>query len=260
MKTFTTQGNASFFRKAAGKLLAAFFWLALWQIVCLAVRQEILIVPPLRVLERLASLSRTGLFWAAAFGSMARVLSGFLWGLLAGTVLAALTSRSRILSDLFHPALAVVRATPVASFIILALVWIRSARVPSFIAALVVLPVVWSNVENGIANTDPALLQMAKSFRFGAWKTVRKIMAPSVLPYFTAACTTGLGLAWKAGVAAEVLANTERSMGGQIYDSKIYLETADLFAWTAVVVLLSVVLEWLMVRLMRYAGRKYHAE
>jgi NitT/TauT family transport system permease protein len=121
-----------------------------------------------------------------------------------------------------------------------------------------VTPIVWGNVTSGIQKTDKRLLEMAHSYRFGSVKTVRRVYIPSVMPYFTAACTTGLGLAWKAGIAAEVLANTKLSIGGQIYNSKIYIETADLFAWTVVVIIMSVILEWLMMRFVKTVGRKYN--
>lgn len=241
-----------------GKFLSVLFWIALWQILFLTVRQEILIVSPAHVLQRLYELSGNADFWISTFRSMLRILQGFFLGVAAGAVLAALTSASRILDSLFYPLLSMVKATPVASFIILALVWIGSDHVPVFTAFLMVVPIVWSNVKNGIAKTDPGLLQMALVYRFGAARTLRRVYLPSVMPYFIAACTAGMGMAWKAGIAAEVLADTELSIGGRIYESKIYLETADLFAWTAVVVVMSVVLERLMIWVMKKIGRKYN--
>lgn len=136
-----------------------------------------------------------------------------------------------------------IKSTPVASFIILALVWLTGNYVPIFIGFLMVLPVIYSNVFQGIAQVDVKLLEMAKVFRMSRGKKLLKIYIPSVLPYFTAACRTALGLAWKAGVAAEVIGVTQNSIGRQLYYSKIYIETADLFAWTAVVILLSLSLE-----------------
>lgn len=240
------------------KVLVALFWLILWQILYLVVKQEILIVSPVRASQRLFELAGEGEFWLTAMYSMLRIVSGFLLGVGIGTLLAALTSMSRFLYDLFHPIVSIIKATPVASFILLALVWIESPYVPVFTSFLMVLPVVWGNVSNGIAKTDRNLLQMAAVYRFHTMKTIRRIYLPSVMPYFTAACTTGMGLSWKAGVAAEVLANTKHSIGGNIYNAKIYIETADLFAWTAVVIVISVVLEKLMVKLMKAVGKKYN--
>lgn len=228
--------------------------------LCYIVKQEILIVSPVRVLVRLRELSGDASFWVSALNSMLHVLAGFLLGVSAGIVLAVLTTSVRLLYDLLYPLVSMIKATPVVSFIILALVWLRSEQVPTFTAFLEVTPIVLGNVMNGILKTDSGLLEMARVYRFGRARTVRRVYIPSVMPYFTAACTTGMGLAWKTCIAAEVLASTEFSIGGHIYDSKIYLETADLFAWTAVVVLMSVVLERLMVALMRKIGKKYNID
>lgn len=260
MKTSITQSKGLFRYKTIRKLLAAVFWLCVWQLIYFAVKQEILIVSPVHVLQKLAELSQDSVFWLTALFSMTHILEGFLLGVFAGSVLAFLTSVSRMLYDIFHPVISIIKATPVASFIILALVWIPSVHVPAFISFLMVTPIVWANVFNGIEKTDKNLLQMASAYRFGAVKTVQRVYIPSIMPYFTAACTTGMGLAWKAGIAAEVLANTPLSIGGQIYNSKIYIETDSLFAWTVAVIAMSVLLEWLMVRFMKTAGQKYNVE
>lgn len=245
--------------KISGKILSAAFWLGVWEILYWRIKQEILIVSPVRVLQRLAVLSGESAFWITAFNSMGHVLTGFLFGLFIGVLLAVLTYASKTLNEIFYPLISIIKATPIVSFIILALVWIRSEYVPAFAAFLEIMPIVLENVKNGIAKTDGNLLQMAQSYRFGFARTVRRVYIPSVMPYFTAACTTGMGLAWKTGIAAEVLANTKLSVGGQIYDSKIYMETADLFAWTVVVIVMSVILEKLMIWLMKTVGRKYNA-
>ncbi len=258
MTTFTMQSKNAAYPKITGKLLAAVVWISVWQLLCLIIKQEILIVSPVRVLQRLFELSHESTFWFAALNSMVHVLNGFLAGLAVGVVLAVLTSAFPIMYDLFHPVISIIKATPVVSFIILALVWIQSAHVPAFTAFLEVTPIVLGNVANGIAKTDRRLLQMAHSYRFGFARTVRRVYIPSIMPYFTAACTTGMGFAWKTAIAAEVLSNTKATIGGQIYDSKIYIETADLFAWTAVVIVMSVILERLMVAIMKKVGQKYN--
>lgn len=244
----------------AAKFLTAAFWLCIWQAVYLCVGQEILVVSPACVLQRLFQLAAEQTFWLTVLGSILRILSGFLFGMVLGILLAVPAARSKACRTLIRPVVSIIKATPVASFIILALVWMHSELVPAFSASLIVFPVVWENVLEGIEKTDAGLLQMSRMFCFGTAKTVCRVYLPSVMPYFTAACTTSLGLAWKSGVAAEVLSNLPFSIGGFIYDSKIYLETADLFAWTAVVILLSVLFEHLVARLMNRAAEKFSFE
>ena len=140
----------------------------------------------------------------------------------------------------------VVKSTPVASFAILVLVWLPRDLVPVCISALMVLPVVWANVCAGIRGTDASLLELARVFRLGRWRVFRRIYLPSVLPGFAAACRSAVGFGWKAGIAAEVLTVPRESMGRMIYESKYYLQTEDLFAWTLAVILLSLAIERLL--------------
>ncbi|BDF69829.1 nitrate ABC transporter permease [Oscillospiraceae bacterium] len=218
-------------------------WLGVWQLAAMGVGKELLLPTPAAVGRTLAALAGTQAFWAAAAASLLRVFGGFAAGCALGAALAVLTSFCTWADWIFSPAVRIVRATPVASFILLVLLWAPTGQVPAIIAALMVLPVVWANVCKGIAQTDPLLLEAARAYRFSAGRTARLVYAPSALPYFAAGCSTGMGLAWKAGVAAEVLCQPRAAIGTQVYFSKIYLETPDLFAWTAVVIVLSLLLE-----------------
>lgn len=168
-------------------------------------------------------------------------------GVLAGAVLAVLTSLSSWLYSIFRPMLTVIKSTPVVSFIILALVWMEKSTVPVFISFLMVTPMIWANLAGGIRETDRNLLEMAKTYGFTKRQIVQKIYIPSVMPSLLTALTTAIGFAWKAGIAAEVISTPRQSIGSQLYNAKVYLETVDLFAWTVVVVVLSMALEKLIV-------------
>ncbi|MEE0775569.1 MAG: ABC transporter permease subunit [Bacillota bacterium] len=231
-------------------LLIAVLWLGIWWFVYRLAGHDVLFASPTDTWRELTSLWAEGSFWMAVAYSMGRILTGFLLGVVFGTALAMLTSVSPWCQDFFKPLLSIVKATPVASFIILALVWLETGLVPVFATFLVVLPIVWANVSQGIKETDRELLEMAKAFQIPQWTKIRRIYLPSVLPYGTAAATTAMGMAWKAGIAAEVIATPMNSLGKGIYNAKIYLETTELFAWTAMVILLSVILERLIVFLL----------
>lgn len=240
------------------KAAVAALWLVLWQLVCFIVDMELLVVSPLTVLRRLVELGGTSEFWLCSLGSLGRITEGFLLGSAVGTVLAMLCHKFTFARAFFSPAITLIKSTPVASFIILALVWLTGQRVPVFISFLMVLPVVYGNVFQGIREVDPKLLEMARVYGMNRKKRVTKIYIPSVLPYMMAACRTALGLSWKAGVAAEVIGVTRDSIGRKLYYSKIYLETADLFAWTAVVILMSIALEKIFVWAVRSIGKRFH--
>lgn len=238
-------------KKFGNAALVAAFWIAVWEGLYYLVHQDILIASPQAVIARGAELVVTSEFWITAGLSLLRILVGYLVAVAAGVLLAIATSVSKIIYSLFYPIVNILRVTPVASFIILALVWISAGAVPSLMAGIMVLPIVWANVSEGIAETDLKLLEMAHLYRFGKIRILRHVYVPSIAPYFTTACITGLGMAWKAGVAAEVLSVPKMAIGTNIYDAKRYIETADLFFWTLVVILLSMVLEKLVRAVMR---------
>ena len=232
------------------------FWLGVWQLAALSVGADLLLPSPLSVLRVLGELILQPLFWQSAGLSLLRIFLGMLSGTVLGAGLALLTSAWAWADLILSPAIRVVRATPVVSFILLLWLWISRTNVPSVISALMVLPVVWGNVTKGIAQTDPLLLEFARAYRFGRWKTLRLVYVPSVLPYFASGVNTAMGLAWKSGVAAEVICLPRMAIGTQVYYAKLYLETPSLFAWTAAVIVLSFCLERLVARLLRRAGRE----
>ena len=231
-------------------------WLLVWQVASMAPGQELLLPSPLAALRRLGELALTEPFWRAVGWSAARILGGFLLACLAGTALAALASRRRWMRELLAPLAAAVKATPVASFIILALVWMNSRQLPLFIAFLMVFPTIYLNMLEGIAQTDGKLLEMAQVFRVPLSRRLGGIYLPQVLPYFRSAASVALGLCWKAGVAAEVIGLPAGSIGERLYTAKVYFQTADLFAWTAVVVAVSAGFERLFLALLEHLAGK----
>lgn len=253
MITSTSQSNSRAV-KALRKTAVILVWLLIWQIIAVAVNEEILIVSPVVTAKRLVELATQGEFWLLSLMTLIRIIKGYLIGIVVGTAVAVLTANIKIADEFLKPLLSVIRATPVASFIILALVWIRRDNVPLFATSLIVIPIIWANVTQGIYSADRGLLEMAKVFGFSKRKKLFKIYVPSVMPFFFAGCSTAIGLAWKSGVAAEVLSLPSLSIGKELYYSKIYIETADLFAWTVVVITLSMILEKLLKKVLSGIG------
>lgn len=231
--------------------IAVIFWVGLWQLVSMLVGKELLLPPPYAAAKALVNLAQMKLFWVSILSSLLRVFLGFICGCVLGAVIGAVSSVSKLASIIFLPAVRLMRTVPVASFIILALIWLTSGLLPGVISAVVVIPVVCENVLQGIESTDKSLLEVGESYSFSRWKKLKLIYIPSVKPYFKAACSMAAGMAWKAGAAAEVLCQPKSAIGTQLYYSKIYLETDKLFAWTAAVVILSFILERLVIRLMK---------
>ena len=230
------------------RLLSVCFWLMVWQVVAWAIDARIILVGPLEVLVRLGELVLTGAFWASVATSLGRIALGFALAVVAGTLLAAAASRVRALRELLSPVVGALKAVPVASFTILVLLWVSSRDLSVIISWIMAFPIVYTNVLEGIGQTDPQLLEMADVFGVGALERVRLIYASQVLPYFRAAVSLALGLSWKAGIAAEVIGLPDFTIGEHLYDAKVYLDTPSLFAWTVAIVVVSVTLEALFSR------------
>ncbi len=238
-------------------LPALLFWTGVWYLAALALNNPLLLPTPVQVLRCLGSMMVTTAFWQTAAVSIGRILLGVVCAIGLGTVLAVLTAGSRLLNMLIAPAMTAMQATPVASFAILVLIWLDRDYVPVLICAMMGLPIVWNSVSSGIRVTDSQLLEMAKVYRLPRSHTLRRIWIPSVMPFFRTACSSALGLGWKAGIAAEVLTVPKHSIGRMISESKLYLMTEELFAWTLAVIVLSLLLQKIMLRLLK--GRDGHA-
>ena len=225
--------------KRCRRLWAAAFWLIVWQVAAMAVGQRLLLASPVETLLRLLQLIRTAAFWQSALFSMGHILLGFGLAVALSITFSALAARFTAVRELLSPPLAVIRSVPVASFVIVALIWIPSRRLSVLISFLIALPVLYEGVLAAISRTDPQLLEMAHVFRMSPVNRLIHLYLPAVLPHFRAAAVTAMGLAWKSGVAAEVIGVPGGSIGEKLYKAKVYLATPDLFAWTLTIVLLS---------------------
>lgn len=232
------------------RFLAVLLALLVWQGAAMALGNPLLLVSPLEVGRRLFTLLFQKIFWQSLGYSFSRIAGGFLLALGLGGTLAVLAGRFPWLDTLLRPYVAAIRSVPVASFIILALLWLSGRRLNIFISFLMVFPILYTNVLQGVRAADRKLLDMARVFRVPWSRQLRYIHLPAVRPYLTAGCSMGLGLCWKAGVAAEVIGVVSGSVGGQLYDSKVYLAMADLFAWTVVIVAVSAAFEKLFLALL----------
>ena len=230
-------------------LLPLVFWAAVWWLICLRVGKPLLLPSPGLVFKTLGELLQTRTFYRVTALSVWNVIRGILRAVFAGILLAYLTYRVRFLHDLLFPLMTVVKATPVASFIVLAIIWVGSKSVPTFITFLIVLPVVWSNLDEGLRKQDKTLGEVTVVYRMSFWRRIRYLTLPSLRPYFFSALRTSLGLAWKAGIAAEIIANV--NIGEQMKEANLYFQVPELYAWTLTVILLSLALELSVMAILR---------
>lgn len=231
------------------KGLILLFWLGVWTLLVLAVNNRILMVTPFRTADRLLHLLAEKDFWFSVGGSLMRISLGFVTGLCTALLLALASRRLPFLEELLSPAMKLIMAVPVASFVVLLLIWWGSSFLAVAVCFLVVLPCIYTNGLEGLKAADKKLLEMARVFRLPFRSRFFYIYCPALKPFLYSGMKLALGMCWKAGVAAEVIGTPEHSIGGGLYLSKIYLDTAGVFAWSAVVIFLSMLFEKLVLML-----------
>ena len=231
-------------------------WIVVWQLAAVSLGHGgLFLATPIQTLQALAQLAPTAGFWQRIVFSALRILAGFLLAVVGGLVLGALGARWRWVRIFIEPAMQLIRAMPVASFVILALLWVRSANLSVVVSFTHVLPVVYAGVQGGIADTDSQLLEMAHVYRLPLITRLRYIWLPGMFPSFCESCIAAMGMCWKSGVSAEVIGLPDHSVGDALYRAKITISTPEVFAWTLVIVLLSATLSTLAAWALRRAKR-----
>ncbi len=247
-----------FLLKALKLAVIAVFWVGIWQLVSLLVGNELLFPSPISTVVRTAQLAITLSFWNTVAMSLLRVCIGILTAVILGILTASISYKVKFFYDLLLPAVTVIKSTPIASFVFLILLWVGRDAVTVIITALIVFPIVWENVIQGLKNVDRSLLEFAYCYKIPFSVKLRRITVPSVMPYFFSSARTSLGLGWKAGIAAEALVMPAISIGKMLYFSKFNLETTDMFAWTLTVIILSLIIEFIFVSVLNRVGQKYN--
>lgn len=238
------------------KLVIVFGWLLAWQAASWWIDQSVILAGPIEALRTLGGQIVTVAFWQTVTFTFLRIAGGFLLAFLSGLGLGALAHKKPLAGDILAPAVTAMKSVPVVCFVILALVWLGSDRLTFVIVFVIVFPVIYLQTLEGLARADSKLLEMAQVFRLGGWKRLRYIYLPALLPSLVSGCKLALGMSWKSGIAAEVIGTPMHSIGQRLYFAKIYLEIDQLFAWTFVILILSMLFERLFLCLLEYIARK----
>ena len=219
------------------------FWLLIWQAAAMIINDNFLIPTPLETLKALFVLGQTGQFYLAVLKSLLRIIIGYALGVTVGFLGGVIANKSPLFNDVTSPAIQVIKAVPVASFIILAFFWFKSDELPIFIAFLMVLPMVWSETLTALSSIDQKFIELARVYKLSPFKTFFKIKMPFITKTLLTTCLTALGFAWKSGIAAEIICRPQTALGTLLNDHKNYFDMPSVFALTVVVAALSIILE-----------------
>lgn len=248
--------KTSTIKKIFFAILITAIWVSVWQGIYVFVDNPLFVESPYNVAVRFLELASQFVFWKTVFLSVSNILVGFILGVLFGTVMAFI-SINNFFDKLLAPLKIIIRATPVASFIMLTWIWLKRSDIPIFISFLMVTPIVWGNVSTGIKNIKKEYIELAYVYKFSKIKKLKSIYLPSVLPYFATSVCTSSGLVWKAGIAAEVLCQPQGTIGANLFEAKGFLETLDVFVWTGVVIIISIILEMLIKMALKKLERRF---
>lgn len=225
------------------KILYLIFWILLWHLTSIILNQEILLVSPFIVLKRLFILFQDQDFYYSIFLSLSRIFIGFFIALISSIICSIISYKNKEFKSFLSPLIFTIKSTPVASIVILILIWVSSKYLSIVISFLMVFPIFYENILMGLTNTNKELLEMAKVFNISIYSRIKYIYSSEVLPYFKSAFKLAIGMSFKSGIAAEVIGLPKYSIGENLYNSKIYFDTANLFSWTIVIIVLSIIFE-----------------
>jgi len=233
------------------QIIAVAVWIVAWFVVAAIVANPVLVASPVDTVLALIGLVSRGAFYKAVFGSVGRIMAGFVLGIVIAFVLSLVSYKSEMAHLLISPVINLCKSVPVAAFAVILIIWWGPANLAMIISIIIVVPLAFHNILEGIKSTDYRLLEMAKVFNMPLKNRVLFIYRNALSPYLTGAMKSGIGMCWKAGVAAEVIGLTNSSIGGELYTAKVYFDTAEVFAWALVTVLLSFLAEKLVLVLVK---------
>ena len=238
------------------RLTVILFWVTVWSVFA-AYLPDVLFAGPIDTLRCLLRQIQMTTFWISILHSLCKITIGFVLAFLFGAMLAIAGYYIRPIGILLEPAIQIMKTVPIACFIVVALIWLSSAHISVLVAFFVVFPAVYINLMQGLQQVDRSLLEMAQVFRVPRRKKIKALYLPQVMSYLLSSCRLGVGMAWKAGIAGEIIGLPDLSIGDQLYLAKLYLNTDELFAWTIVIICISLLCEKIVVRILRSAETRW---
>ncbi|KYH34138.1 putative aliphatic sulfonates transport permease protein SsuC [Clostridium tepidiprofundi DSM 19306] len=233
-------------------LFPILLWISVWMIASHFVNEKLILPSPYSTFKSLIIIMSTKIFYISIFHTIIKGLIGFAISTFLGIILGFLCGLYDFINQIFMPIITTIKSTPVISIIFILILWFGTNLSPIFVSFLISFPIIWTNVVEGIKNTDKNLLEMAKIYKIKKWRVLLNVYFPSILPYITAAMSSTLGIGWKATITAEAISQPKHAIGTNLFNSKMNLDISGLFAWTIAAIILSFFFE----KIFRYIEKK----
>ena len=220
--------------------------LGMWAIVA-AVKALPLGFPSVgEIFRALGQLLGSGAKWLAIGNTLGRIIAAFLLSAAFGVALAVLGQAWLPVRKFMRPVVTVLQSAPTMAVILLAVVWLDDSEVPLLVGFLVCFPLLYNTCCDALDSVDGELLEMAKVYGVRKRDRLTGIYIPTMFPVFVDGSRSAVSLCVKVVIAAEVLAQTTRSIGVEMQRESVMFEIADLLAWTVVAIVLSFLMEGLV--------------
>lgn len=241
----------NFITTTKGRIFAITVWVCIWQLVSSIINETLFLPSPIETIVALIELTKTSTFYMSVLNTFLRVMAGLAFAIILGISFGVLSTKNKISNTFIEPLVSAVKSIPVMSFILIALLYLNSNYVPILVCVMLCFPIIYTNTQKGIFSIDKKLIEMATLHKVSKIKIFTHIKLPAIMPFLLSSVLISIGFSWKSVVTAEVLSAPLHSIGYNLYTSKLYLDTESLFAWTLVIVILSILIE-------RLANYIYH--
>ena len=230
-------------------LIAILLLIIIWEVLSVSFGSDQILPGPDDAILALLKMAATPEFYSSLAMTLLRGAIGFLLGLAAAILIGIPSGLNPSFEAAFRPLIVTVRATPVISIILLALIWFRVDQVPVFIGFLTMFPILATNISQGIRHTDPSYVQMAHLYSIPRTRILREIYFPSILPWLFSGFSTAIGFGWRSVIIGEVLSQPKFGIGSMMQDAQSFLLVSEVIAWTLVAVIVGSLFEWLIHRI-----------
>lgn len=230
-------------------------WILIWQIADFAINNKIILAGPVEVINTFfKSVTETDFVIVCVY-SFTRITIGFLLSFLSGFLFALISYKCTLVEEILEPIISLLKTVPMISFVIMLLIWVGNQNLTIYLSFIVVLPLIYTSTLTGLKNADKNMLEMSESFNFSKWKKFVYIYRPAFMPFLISSSRVALGMCWKSGIMAEVIATPKPSVGREMYIAQQYLMTDKLFVWTVIVIIFSTLFEKIFIKLLEMLNK-----
>ena len=231
--------------KRSGVFFSIMILLGVWQLAAMGIQNDFLMPYPMDVFSLMAVQCRESSFYEIVIHTLFRSLLGLSLALCCAALGAFLSYFYTFVKYLLSPFILLTKSIPNVSYIIIILVWFGSQSSSVIIPFLILFPVIYANLYNALLHMDQDVKDVIRLYPETPWRMLQKVYIPLLLPAINASLSSGLGLALKVGVMAEIIGQVQLGIGRQLNIARFNMDMTAIFAWTLWIILLLLILEWI---------------